>query len=106
MAKSAPRGDTELPYPGPSAKFQFMAAYGKNSHRGLYYAAEDGAGYTKTFLLQNRPEADAVIFATQHFPENRGAGAQHFQMSYDVVTEPSLPLAIGGTRRASTARGG
>jgi hypothetical protein len=88
FGKGTPKSDVELPYPGASAKFQFLAAYGSTSKRGLYYAAEDGAGFTKSFWLRNRPDSDAIIFAIQHFPENRGAAVQKYRMPYEVVTQP------------------
>ncbi|HEV7401779.1 MAG TPA: DUF6259 domain-containing protein [Chthoniobacteraceae bacterium] len=86
--KGFPRADGDLPYPGPSAKFQFLAAYGRTATRGLYLAAEDGAGFTKSFATRNYPQADAVVFAVQHFPANRGAGVDRFALPYDVVTGP------------------
>jgi hypothetical protein len=88
FGRGAPRGDADLPYPGPSAKFQFLAAYGRAARRGFYLAAEDGAGFTKSFVIRNRPEADAAILAVQHFPANRGLGVKHFAMGYDVVAGP------------------
>ena len=88
FGRGGPRGDAELPYPGPSAKYQFLAAYGHTAGRGFYFAAEDGEGFTKTFAVRNRPETDAVVFAVQHFPANRGEIADRFEMNYDVVAEP------------------
>jgi len=88
FGKAAPKGDLELPYPGASAKFQFLAAYGTASKHGLYYAAEDGEGFTKSFWLRNRPDADAIIFAAQHFPANRGAAVKQYRMPYEIVTRP------------------
>jgi hypothetical protein len=86
--RGAPRGDADLPYPGPSAKFQFLAAYGHTAGRGFYYAAEDGEGFTKSFGVRNRPEADAAVLTVQHFPANRGAGADRFELGYDIVAGP------------------
>lgn len=86
--KGFPRADGDLPYPGPSAKFQFLAAYGRTAARGLYLAAEDGAGFTKSFATRNYPQADAVVFAVQHFPANRGAGVNRFALPYDVAAGP------------------
>ena len=88
FGKGAPRGDAELPYPGPSAKFQFLAAYGRSAGRGLYFGVEDGQGFTKSFAIRNHPETDAVVLSAQHFPANRGAGAKRFTMEYDVVAGP------------------
>ena len=88
FGKAAPKGDAEFPYPGPSAKFQFLAAYGRKAGRGLYFAAQDGEGFTKTFAVRNHPEANAVILSAQHFPANRGAGVKRFAMPYDVVAGP------------------
>ena len=88
FGKGGPKGDTDLPYPGASAKFQFMAAYGKTSGHGFYYATEDGEGYNKSFQQKNRPANDAVILASQHFPANRGAGVHGYHLPYEVVTGP------------------
>ncbi|HEY3897565.1 MAG TPA: DUF6259 domain-containing protein [Chthoniobacter sp.] len=88
FGRGAARGDADLPYPGPSAKFQFLAAYGRAAGRGFYLAAEDGAGFTKSFAIRNRPEAGAAVLAVQHFPANRGLGVKHFAMEYDVVAGP------------------
>jgi hypothetical protein len=85
FGKGAPKGDAELPYPGPSAKFQFLAAYGRAAQRGFYFSTEDGQGFTKTFAVRNHPETDSVILSAQHFPANRGAGVKRFEMSYDAV---------------------
>jgi len=83
-----PRGDADLPYPGPSAKFQFLAAYGRSSHSGLYFAAEDGQGYSKSFLTRNFPQASCVVFAVQHLPANRGAGVFSDTLPYEIVAGP------------------
>ncbi len=88
FGKGAAKGDADLPYPGSSAKFQFMAAYGTTSGRGFYYAVEDGEGYAKSFQQKNRPDSDAVILATQHFPAGRGSGVRRYTLPYDVVTGP------------------
>ncbi|EDY17983.1 hypothetical protein CfE428DRAFT_4413 [Chthoniobacter flavus Ellin428] len=88
FGKAAPRGDVELPYPGPSAKFQFLAAYGRKAGRGFYFSARDGEGFTKTFAVRNRPEADAVVISAQHFPANRGAAVKRFAMPYEIVAGP------------------
>jgi hypothetical protein len=85
FGKAAPKGDAEFPYPGPSAKFQFLAAYGRKAGHGFYFSAQDGEGFTKTFAVRNRPEADAVILSAQHFPANRGAGVKRFATAYDMV---------------------
>jgi hypothetical protein len=82
------RADISLPYPGPSAKFQFLAAYGRTAGRGLYFAAEDGAGLTKSFITRNYPQADAVGFGIQHFPADRGTGVKQFALPYDIVAGP------------------
>lgn len=83
-----PRGDADLPYPGPSAKFQFLAAYGESSRRGLYYSAEDGQGYSKSFLTRNYPQSNSVVFAVQHLPANRGAGIFSYALPYQIVAGP------------------
>ncbi len=83
-----PRGDADLPYPGASAKFQFLAAYGQSSHGGLYFAAEDGQGYSKSFITRNYPQANSVVFAVQHFPANRGARIYSYTLPYDIVAGP------------------
>jgi len=85
-----PRGDADLPYPGPSAKFQFLAAYGRSMRRGLYFAAADGQGYSKSFITRNSPQANSVVFAVQHLPADRGcaAGVFSYSLPYEVVTGP------------------
>lgn len=83
-----PRGDADLPYPGPSAKFQFLAAYGRSSRSGLYFSAEDGQGYSKSFITRNYPQANSVVFAMQHFPANRGAGVHSYALPYEIVAGP------------------
>lgn len=88
FGKGAPRADIELPYPGPSAKFQFLAAYGRNAGRGIYLAAEDGEGFSKSFVTRNYPQSSSVLFAVQHQPADRGRGVRNFAISYDVVTGP------------------
>ncbi len=89
FGRAAPKGDVDLPYPGASAKFQFMAAYGKAAARGVYYAVEDGGGFTKSFQIRNHPANDAMIFASQHFPAGRGGGkVSQFDLPYEVVTGP------------------
>ncbi|MEP6668686.1 MAG: DUF6259 domain-containing protein [Chthoniobacter sp.] len=88
FGKGGPRGDTDLPYPGPAAKFQFLAAYGRGAGRGFYFSTEDGQGFTKSFAVRNRPESDSVVLAAQHFPAGRGAGVKRFEMAYDVVGGP------------------
>lgn len=88
FGKGAPKGDTELPYPGPAAKFQFFAAYGRTAGRGFYFSTEDGRGFAKTFAIRNHPEADSVILGAQYFPEGRGAGSKRFEQAYEVVSGP------------------
>jgi hypothetical protein len=85
FGKGAPKGDAELPYPGPSAKFQFLAAYGRAVQRGFYFSTEDGQGFTKAFAVRNHPETDSVILSAQHFPAGRGAGVKRYEMTYDTV---------------------
>jgi hypothetical protein len=86
--KGYPRADIPLPYPGAAAKFQFLAAYGRTAARGLYFATEDGAGFSKTFFTRNYPQADAMVLAVQHFPANRGLRVDHFALPYEVVSGP------------------
>jgi hypothetical protein len=88
FSKSGPRGDTDLPYPGPAAKFQFLAAYSETRKCGLYFAAEDGQGFTKSFSIRNRPENNAAILGVQHFPPDRGRGVKKFALAYDMVAGP------------------
>lgn len=83
-----PRGAVSLPYPGPSAKFQFMAAYGAVSRKGLYFATDDGGGYSKVFHYTNEPRYDAVILKTEHLPANRGIPGTGFSSPYSIVTSP------------------
>lgn len=84
----APRGAVPLPYPGPSAKFQFMAAYGAVSRRGLYFATDDGEGYSKVFHYANEPRHSAVILKTEHLPANRGIPGTGFSSPYSIITSP------------------
>lgn len=86
--KSQPRFDLIYPYPGPGAKFQFLAAYGEASRRGFYLAAEDGAGYDKQMVWQNQPVRDTVVFSIEHIPTGRGVSGTDFNQPYDVVTRP------------------
>lgn len=86
--KSQSRYDLVYPYPGPGAKFQFLAAYGEQSRRGFYVAAEDGDGYDKQMVWQNQPNRNAVVFSIEHIPANRGASGTSFSQPYDVVTQP------------------
>jgi len=83
-----PRADGDLPYPGPAAKFQFLAAYGRSTRAGLYLAAEDGQAYSKSFITRNYPQANSVVFAVQHLPANRGAGIYSYSIPYEVVAGP------------------
>jgi len=76
------------PYPSSSAHFQFMAAYGGESGRGLYLATEDGVGYWKTFHERNYPKQNCVRLALEHIPENRGAAGTSYSMPYDIVVGP------------------
>lgn len=86
--RQAPRFDVSQPYPGPAAKFQFLAAYGKTSGRGFYYAAEDGDSYSKVFIERNYPAVNAVVLAIQHLPEDRGRQVPSFRTPYDVIAGP------------------
>jgi hypothetical protein len=86
--KSQPRYDLAYPYPGAGAKFQFLAAYGEQSRRGFYVAAEDGAGYDKQMVWQNQKNRNAVVFSIEHIPAGRGVAGTHFSQPYDVVTRP------------------
>jgi hypothetical protein len=86
--KSQPRYDLVYPYPGPGAKFQFLAAYGEKSRRGFYLVAEDGEGYDKQMVWQNQPGRNAVVFSIEHIPANRGVAGTGFSQPYDVVTQP------------------
>lgn len=88
FGRGAPKSLLPLPYPGPSAKFQFLAAYGKTSGKGFYYAAEDGEGCSKTFLVQNDPQAGAAVLAVQHLPAGRGGKVTRYRQPYDVVAGP------------------
>lgn len=82
------RFHTALPYPGPSAKYQFLAAYGDISRKGLYYAVEDGEGYSKVFRFTNEPAAGAIVLEVEHLPANRGLPGTGFASPYEVVTAP------------------
>ena len=84
----APRGDPQQPYPGPAAKFQFVAAYGEQSQQGFYYAAEDGAGYSKVFFEKNYPAPGCVLLAVQHLPAGRGALVREYTLPYAIATGP------------------
>lgn len=83
-----PRAAIPLPYPGPSAKFQFMAAYGTVSRKGLYFAADDGEGYSKVFHYANEPGAGVVILKTEHLPSDRGIPGTGFASPYEITTAP------------------
>ena len=83
-----PRASSELPYPGPSAKFQCMAAYGEESGRGLYVAAEDGGGYSKVMTQFNEPVRQGIVLGWRHFPADRSAPGTAFQMPYAILTQP------------------
>ena len=83
-----PRASSELPYPGPSAKFQCMAAYGAESGRGLYVAAEDGEGYSKVMTQFNEPARQGIVLGWRHFPADRAEPGTAFQMPYAIVTQP------------------
>jgi hypothetical protein len=86
--KAIARYDTVSPYPGPAVKFQFLAAYGEHTRRGFYVAAQDADGYDKQFVLQNQPSRNAVVFAIEHIPANRGVAGTSYSQPYDVVTQP------------------
>lgn len=83
-----PASAIPLPYPGPGAKFQFMAPYGDVSRKGLYYACKDGEGYSKIFHYANKPRAGAIVLKTEHLPANRGLPGTGFQSPYEMVTRP------------------
>lgn len=85
---TAPKGETELPYPGPAAKLQFMATYGEQSGRGCYYAIEDGAGHSKDLIRRNFPVQNSIVMACRHLPENRGEPGTGFIMPYAVTAGP------------------
>ncbi len=82
------RAGVGLPYPGPSAKFQFMAPYGDVSNRGLYYATEDGQGYSKVFHYANEPKWISVVLKAEHLPADRALPGTGFASPYEVVTAP------------------
>jgi len=86
--KSEPRFVASEPYPGPGAKFQFIAAYGEQSHQGFYLAAQDGQGYDKQIVWGNQPADNAVFFSIEHIPANRGVPGTSFEQPYNVVTQP------------------
>ncbi len=88
FGSAAPRGDTDLPYPGPAAKFQFVAAYGKKNGRGFYCGVEDAEGYTKALQQRNYPGDNAVVLATQHFPAGRGGEVRDFRLPYEISAGP------------------
>ena len=83
-----PRGSSELPYPGPAAKFQCMAAYGADSGRGLYCAAEDGGGHSKVMTQLNEPARQGIVLGWRHLPADRAVPGTGFRMPYAVVTQP------------------
>lgn len=85
---SAPRFEIRQPYPGPSAKFQLMALYGKREGHGFYFAAEDPDAYSKVFIQRNEPSHNAVVLAVEHQPEGRGSGVNRFRLPYQVVAGP------------------
>jgi len=78
----------QQPYPSSSAHFQFMAAYGEESGRGIYLATEDGVGYRKTFCERNYPKQNCVRLGLEHIPEDRGMLGVGYAMPYDVVVGP------------------
>lgn len=88
FGKGGPRGDADLPYPGPSAKFQFIAAYGERAKRGFYLSTQDGAGFSKSFITRNYPQSNSVVLAVNHQPADRGRGIRKFALNYDVATGP------------------
>lgn len=84
----SPRSISSFPYPGPAAKFQFMAAYGNISRRGMYYAIEDGEGYSKNICCANEPRYNSLILKVEHLPADRGVAGTGFASPYAVVTSP------------------
>jgi hypothetical protein len=88
FGKGAVKGARSYPYPGPSAKFQFTAAWGETSGRGVYYAVEDGQAYTKVFLRENNPARNGLLLGVEHLPAGRGVAGTSFTMPYRVVTMP------------------
>ncbi len=83
-----PRASVALPYPGPSAKFQFMAPYGTVSKKGLFYGVEDGNGFSKVFHSTNEPERRSVVLRVEHLPADRAIPGTGFASPYEVVTTP------------------
>jgi len=83
-----PRASVALPYPGPSAKFQFMAPYGVVTKKGLYYGVEDGNGFSKVFHSTNEPERRSVVVRVEHLPADRAIPGTGFTSPYEVVTTP------------------
>ncbi len=88
FGKSSPKYTTEQPYPGPSAKFQFTAVYNKTASSGLYMAAEDGEGYSKSLSESVYPDSVSAVLSFRHFPDNRGRAGISFKMPYDVSAGP------------------
>jgi len=88
FGKGSSRWDNERPYPGPGVKFQFTAAYGEASGRGLYLATEDPKGSDKGFIWRNHPGQNSLVMAVRHLPAGRGVVGTGFQMPYPVVTRP------------------
>ncbi|MFH1615004.1 MAG: DUF6259 domain-containing protein [Planctomycetota bacterium] len=83
-----PRYEVKLPYPGPAAKFQFMAGYGNLNNQGLYIACYDSGAYLKNFIYKNNQSKNYLTLSIEHICENYAKPGNNYKMPYYVVTGP------------------
>ncbi len=79
------RYDTQQPYPGPAAKFQFMATFGQTNRQGVYFAAQDGQACDKVFIQKNYPDRNAVLLALEHHPDGRATPGAPWHAPYPTI---------------------
>ncbi|MCC6581310.1 MAG: hypothetical protein IT440_12815 [Phycisphaeraceae bacterium] len=85
FGKEQPRYDSMLPYPGPAAKFQFMATYGLTTRQGVYFATPDEQACDKVFIQKNYPDRNAMLLAVEHHPDGRASEGAAWHATYDTL---------------------
>ena len=76
-AKTGKRGGT---YPGGWTAMQYMAAYDRTGHTGLYVGLHDPFGSTKDIFAEGRPTQHAVAFTFDHPVPNMGKPGVGFDL--------------------------
>ncbi len=72
-------------YPCSNARFQMTATYDAKARKGLYFAAQDIAGWEKNFIQTYLPEYRLTFLALRRYPMDRGRFGNALAESFPVV---------------------